>query len=124
VSIDSHYTHLAWRNTPRNTGGIGQIAYPLIADLDKKIAESYDVLLENGVALRGLFLIDKDGVVQHQVVNNLPLGRSVDEALRMVKALQHHERHGEVCPANWTEGEDAMTPSPEGVAKYLSKHGK
>jgi peroxiredoxin (alkyl hydroperoxide reductase subunit C) len=120
-SIDSHFTHLAWRNTPRSQGGLGDIKYPLIADLDKKIAEAYDVLLPAGIALRGLFLIDKDGVVQHQVVNNLPLGRSVDEALRMVKALQFFEKNGEVCPANWQEGAATMKPDPEGSQEYFSK---
>lgn len=104
VSIDSHFTHLAWRNTPRNQGGIGTIAYPMVADLSRQISRDYDVLLDAGIALRGLFLIDKDGVVRHQVVNDLPLGRSVDEALRMVKALQYFETKGEVCPANWQEG--------------------
>jgi len=119
-SIDSHFSHLAWRNTPRKQGGIGEIAYPLIADLDKKIAEAYDVLLPAGIALRGLFLIDKEGVVRHQVVNDLPLGRSVDEAVRMVKALQFFEANGEVCPANWQEGEAAIKPTAEGIASYLA----
>ncbi len=104
VSVDSHYSHLAWRNTPRTQGGIGEIQYPLIADLNKQIARDYDVLVNDAVALRGLFLIDKNGVVRHQVVNDLPLGRSVDEALRMVKALQFFEQNGEVCPADWKEG--------------------
>src|SRR5262249_13181274 len=103
-SVDSHFSHLAWRNQPRTEGGIGQVAHPLIADLNKKIRADYDVLLPGGIALRGLFLIDKQGVVRHQVVNDLPLGRSVDEALRMVEALQFFEQHGEVCPANWHEG--------------------
>ena len=119
VSIDSHFTHLAWRNTPRNEGGIGEIAYPLVADLDKKIAEDYDVLLDAGIALRGLFLIDKEGLVQHQVVNNLPLGRSVDEALRMVKALQFVEQHGEVCPANWQEGARTIKPTPDDSKEFF-----
>lgn len=107
-SVDSHYSHLAWRNLSRNEGGIGQVTYPIIADLNKKIAEAYDVLLPGGVALRGLFLIDKEGVVRHQVVNDLPLGRSVDEALRMVKALQYFEKNGEVCPADWKEGKRSI----------------
>jgi alkyl hydroperoxide reductase subunit AhpC len=119
VSIDSHFSHLAWRNTPRSEGGIGEIAYPLVADLDKKIAEAYDVLLDAGIALRGLFLIDKDGVVQHQVVNNLPLGRSVDEALRMVKALQFFEANGEVCPANWQEGARTIKPTPDDSKEFF-----
>lgn len=111
-SIDSHFTHLAWRNTPRSEGGIGNIQYPLIADLNKKIAEDYDVLLDGGISLRGLFLIDKEGMVRHQVVNDLPLGRSVDECLRMVKALQFFEENGEVCPADWQEGARTIKPSP------------
>ena len=122
VSVDSHFTHLAWKNTPVNDGGIGNIQYPLVADLNKNIARSYGVLLNDEVALRGLFLIDDKGVVRHSVINDLPLGRNVAEALRMVDALQFTEEHGEVCPANWTEGADAMTPTPEGVAQYLAAH--
>ena len=122
VSVDSHFTHLAWKQTPRDKGGIGPIQYPLVADLNKKIAQDYGVLLEDGIALRGLFLIDKEGVVQHALVNNLPLGRSVDEALRILDALQFTEQHGEVCPANWKEGEEAMKPTADGVADYLAKH--
>ena len=122
VSIDSQFTHWAWKNTPVNDGGIGNIKYPLVADLDKKISRQYGVLLDMGVALRGTFLIDKEGVVRHAVINDLPLGRSIDEALRMVDALEFHESHGDVCPANWKEGEDAMTPTAEGVAGYLAKH--
>jgi peroxiredoxin (alkyl hydroperoxide reductase subunit C) len=110
ASIDSHFSHLAWRNMPRSQGGIGEIKYPLVADLNKQIARDYDVLLDGGVALRGLFLIDKAGVVRHQVVNDLPLGRSVDEALRMVKALQYFEANGEVCPADWKEGNRTIKP--------------
>lgn len=111
VSVDSHFSHLAWRNTSRQEGGIGAIKYPLVADLNKKIAASYDVLLDGGIALRGLFLIDKDGIVRHQVVNDLPLGRSIDEALRIVKALQFFEKNGEVCPANWQEGKRTIKPT-------------
>lgn len=122
-SIDSHYTHLAWKNTPRNQGGIGNVQYPLVADLDKSISRNYQVLLDAGIALRGLFLIDKAGVVRHAVINDLPLGRSVDEALRVVEALQYVEQHGEVCPANWKPGEEAMKPDSQGVATYLAKHG-
>ena len=122
VSVDSHFTHLAWKNTPRNQGGIGPIQYPLVADLDKKISEKFGVLLDAGIALRGLFLIDKKGVVRHALVNDLPLGRSVDEALRLVDALQFHETHGDVCPANWHAGEEAMKPNAKGVADYLAKH--
>ncbi len=122
VSIDSQFTHWAWKNTPVNDGGIGNIQYPLVADLDKKISRQYGVLLDMGVALRGTFLIDKQGVIRHAVINDLPLGRSIDEALRMVDALEFHESHGDVCPANWKAGEDAMTPTAEGVADYLAKH--
>ena len=119
VSVDSHYTHLAWRNTPRQDGGLGDIRYPLVADLDKSIAQAYDVLLAGGIALRGLFLIDKQGVVRHQVVNDLPLGRSVDEALRIVKALQFFEANGEVCPANWKEGARTIKPNPQGSKEFF-----
>ncbi len=122
VSVDSIYTHLAWKNTPVNQGGIGAVQFPLISDISKSISEDYGVLLEGGVSLRGLFLIDKEGVVRHQLINDLPLGRNVDEALRVIDALQFHETHGEVCPANWRPGDDAMKPTPEGVADYLSKH--
>ena len=123
VSVDSHFTHLAWKNTPVNEGGIGSIKYPLVADLNKSISNQYGVLLPDGIALRGLFLIDKEGIVRHAVINDLPLGRNIEEALRMVDSLQFHEKHGDVCPANWKEGEDAMTPTAEGVADYLAKHG-
>jgi peroxiredoxin (alkyl hydroperoxide reductase subunit C) len=125
VSVDSQFSHWAWKNTPVENGGIGGIQYPLVADLTKQISRDYGVLLEEaGVALRGTFLIDKEGVVRHAVLNDLPLGRSISETLRMVEALQYHEKHGEVCPANWQEGEEAMTPTSEGVASYLAKHGK
>jgi peroxiredoxin (alkyl hydroperoxide reductase subunit C) len=119
VSVDSHYSHLAWRNTPRTQGGIGQIDYPLVADLNKQIARDYDVLVNDAVALRGLFLIDKNGVVRHQVVNDLPLGRSVDEALRMVKALQFFEKNGEVCPANWQEGKRSIKPTVQDSKSFF-----
>ncbi|MDD4268014.1 MAG: redoxin domain-containing protein [Pirellulaceae bacterium] len=120
-SVDSKYSHLAWREKPRKQGGLGDIAYPLIADLDKGIAQAYDVLLPAGVALRGLFLIDQSGVVRHQVVNDLPLGRSVAEALRMVKALQFHEKNGEVCPANWDENAASMKADPKGSQEFFQK---
>ncbi len=123
VSVDSHFTHLAWKNTPVEKGGIGQIEYPLVADLNKNIAREYGVLADESVALRGLFLIDKEGIVRHALVNDLSLGRSVDEALRMLDALRFTEQHGEVCPANWREGEDSMKPTADGVAEYLAKHG-
>ena len=122
VSIDSHFTHNAWRNTPVNEGGIGPVGYPLVADMSHAICKAYDVELpDNSVAFRGSFLIDKDGVVRHQVVNDLPLGRNVDEMLRMIDALQFTEEHGEVCPAGWQEGDKGMTATPEGVADYLDK---
>jgi peroxiredoxin (alkyl hydroperoxide reductase subunit C) len=124
VSVDSQFSHFAWRQTPVNKGGIGEIGFPLVADLDKKIARAYDVLLNDAVALRGLFLIDTHGVVRHQVVNDLPIGRNVDEAIRTLDALQFTEEHGEVCPANWREGDEAMKPTAEGVASYLAKHAK
>jgi peroxiredoxin (alkyl hydroperoxide reductase subunit C) len=123
VSVDSQFTHHAWRKTPVENGGIGEIAFPLVADLTKSIAASYGVLTPDGaVAYRGLFLIDEAGSVRHQVVNDLPLGRSVDEALRMVDALAFHMEHGEVCPANWRQGEAGMKPDAEGVASYLAKN--
>ena len=140
VSIDSHFSHYAWLNTPKDKGGIEGVTYPLVADITKTIAMDYDVLAgdyeyvenENGefrlsftgqdaIAYRGLFLIDKQGIVRHQVVNDLPLGRNVDEALRMVDALRHFENKGEVCPANWSEGEEAMKESKESVSEYLAK---
>jgi peroxiredoxin (alkyl hydroperoxide reductase subunit C) len=119
ASVDSHFSHLAWRNTPRSEGGLGDIQYPLVADLNKQISQAYDVLLPDGIALRGLFLIDKEGMVRHQVVNDLPLGRSVDEALRMVQALQYFEANGEVCPANWHEGSRTIKPDPAGSKDFF-----
>jgi peroxiredoxin 2/4 len=125
VSVDSKFTHLAWKNTPVENGGIGNIQYPLVADIKKEIARAYGILFGDAVALRGLFLIDTRGVVRHAVINDLPLGRSVNEALRMLDALQFVETHGDqVCPANWQEGEEAMKPTSEGVASYLAKHAK
>lgn len=139
-SIDSKYSHWAWVHTPLENGGVKGVTYPLVADVNKTIAMNYGVLAgsydidENGspvwigdngedaVAYRGLFLIDKEGVVRHQVVNDLPLGRSVDEVLRMVSALQYHEQHGEVCPADWNEGKEALKDTAEGIASYLSAH--
>jgi peroxiredoxin 2/4 len=123
VSIDSQFTHLAWKNTPIDKGGIGQVQYPLVADVKHEICRAYDVEFEAaGVAFRGSFLIDKSGTVRHQVVNDLPLGRNVDEMLRMVDALQFTEEHGEVCPAGWQKGKKGMTASPEGVAQYLAEN--
>lgn len=122
ASVDSHFSHWAWKNTPVEKGGIGNVQYPLVADLTKNIARDYGVLIDDAIALRGLFLIDKEGVVQHALVNNLPLGRSVEEAIRVLDALQFTEEHGEVCPANWKKGDEAMKPSADGVAEYLAKH--
>lgn len=124
VSIDSHFSHLAWKNTPVNNGGIGKVGYPLVADIKHEICKAYDVEAEGGVAFRGSFLIDQDGVVRHQVVNDLPLGRNIDEMIRMVDALQFVEEHGEVCPAGWKNGDEGMKPSTAGVAEYLAKHGE
>ena len=122
VSIDSHFTHLAWKNTAVNNGGIGQVQYPLVADIKHEICKAYDVEAEGGVAYRGSFLIDKTGIVRHQVVNDLPLGRNIDEMLRMIDALQFTEQHGEVCPAGWSKGKAGMKSDTKGVADYLAKH--
>ncbi|BFM06311.1 peroxiredoxin [Halioxenophilus aromaticivorans] len=120
VSIDSHWTHNAWRNTPVDNGGIGAVEFTLVADITHSICQAYDVESAGGVAFRGSFLIDGEGNVRHQVVNDLPLGRNVDEMLRMVDALAFHEEHGEVCPAGWKEGDAGMSANPEGVASYLA----
>ncbi|MBB5209822.1 peroxiredoxin [Microbulbifer hydrolyticus] len=122
VSIDSQFSHNAWRNTSINDGGIGQVKYTLVADVKHEICQAYDVEADAGVAFRGSFLIDEEGTVRHQVVNDLPLGRNVDEMLRMVDALAFHQEHGEVCPAGWQEGDKGMNASPEGVAAYLSEN--
>jgi peroxiredoxin (alkyl hydroperoxide reductase subunit C) len=120
-SIDSQFTHVAWRNTPIEEGGIGSVTYPLVADVKHEVCKAYDVEFEQaGVAFRGSFLIDENGIVRHQVVNDLPLGRNVDEMLRMIDALQFTEKYGEVCPAGWNKGEKGMTPTREGVSAYLA----
>lgn len=120
-SVDSAYSHYAWLSTPKSKGGIEGVDYPIIADINKKIAEDYGVLVPGeGVAYRGLFLIDKEGVVRHQLVNDLPLGRSVAEILRTIDALQHFEQHGEVCPANWSVGKQTMKPNQESLEQYCS----
>lgn len=124
VSVDSHFSHIAWKNTPVNNGGIGQVQYPLVADLTKNIARDYDVLINEAVALRGTFLIDQDGIVRHQVVNDLPLGRNIDEAIRMVDALKFFQAHGEVCPAGWNKGKKGMKADAKGVASYLAENSK
>ncbi|HHN8376042.1 TPA: peroxiredoxin C [Morganella morganii] len=123
VSMDSEFVHNAWRNTAIDDGGIGPVQYPMIADIKHDIMRAYGVEFpEAGVALRGSFLVDKNGVVRHQVVNDLPLGRNVDEMLRMVDALQFHEKHGDVCPAQWEKGQEGMNASPKGVADFLKKN--
>ncbi|MEJ2415704.1 MAG: peroxiredoxin C [Exilibacterium sp.] len=122
VSIDSQFTHNAWRNTPVDQGGIGPVKYTLVADVSHEICKAYDVESEGGVAFRGSFLIDEEGLVRHQVVNDLPLGRNVDEMIRMVDALAFHQEHGEVCPAGWKEGDKGMVASPDGVAAYLGEN--
>jgi len=123
-SIDSQFTHLAWKNTPVDKGGIGKVGYTMLADVKHEICQAYDVESAGGVAFRGSFLIDKAGVVRHQIVNDLPLGRDVDEMLRVIDALQFTEEHGEVCPAGWTKGKAGMKANPAGVASYLAEHGK
>lgn len=124
VSVDSKYSHLAWKKIPVAEGGIGKIAFPLVSDLRKEISHEYGVLNDDGVALRASFLIDKDGIVRHQIVNDLFLGRDVDETLRVIDALQFFEQHGEVCPAGWHKGDDGMIATPDGVASYLKKNSK
>lgn len=121
-SVDSWFSHAAWLNTPKKEGGIQGVTYPIVSDFDKTITNNFGIMCDEvSASYRGLFLIDKEGIVRHQVVNDLPLGRSVDETLRMVDALQFHEKNGEVCPANWQEGEDAMNATAEGVKQYLGK---
>ena len=124
VSVDSHFSHIAWKNTAINDGGIGQVGFPMVADLTKNIARDYDVLVNEAVALRGTFLIDQDGLVRHQVVNDLPLGRSIEDALRMVDALKFHQEHGEVCPAGWNKGKKGMKADAKGVAEYLKDNSR
>ncbi|MBV1870536.1 MAG: redoxin domain-containing protein [Gammaproteobacteria bacterium] len=120
ISIDSQFTHNAWRNTPVENGGIGPLGYTLVADTNHEICKAYDVESAGGVAFRGAFLIDENGLVRSQIVNDLPLGRNMDELLRLVEALQFHEAHGEVCPAGWNKGDKGMSASPDGVASYLA----
>jgi len=122
VSVDSQFSHFAWKETPIEKGGIGQVRYPLVADITKQIARDYDVLLDEAVALRGSFLIDADGTVRHAVINDLPLGRNIDEMIRMVDAMLFTNEHGEVCPAGWSKGDEGMKADSEGVAEYLAKH--
>lgn len=122
VSIDSQFSHLAYKNTPVDKGGIGNIQYPLVADITKSISRDYDVLFQESVAFRGTFIIDQNKIVRHQLVNDLPLGRSIEEALRIIDAITHNQQCGEVCPANWKQGQEAMKPSTAGVTEYLTKH--
>jgi len=122
VSVDSQFSHFAWRETPINEGGIGRVTFPLVADLTKQISKDYDVLLDGGVALRGSFLIDADGTIRHAVINDLPLGRNIDEMIRMVDTMIFTNEHGEVCPAGWQKGDEGMKPTTDGVANYLADH--
>ena len=122
VSVDSQFSHFAWRETAVNNGGIGKVDMPLVADLNKQISRDYDVLLNDAVALRGSFLIDADGTVRHAVINDLPLGRNIDEMIRMVDTMLFTNEFGEVCPAGWVKGDEGMTATTEGVAKYLDKN--
>lgn len=124
VSIDSHFTHFAWKQTPVENGGIGNVQFPLVADVKHEIVRAYGIEHPDGVALRGSFLIDKDGIVQHETINNLPLGRNVDEMIRLVEALQFTEEHGEVCPAGWQKGQKGMKADPQGVASYLKENAE
>jgi len=123
-SVDSQFSHFAWRETPINEGGIGRVGYPLVADLTKQISKDYDVLFGEAVALRGSFLIDAKGVIRHATINDLPLGRNIDEMLRMVDTMQFTDEHGEVCPAGWQKGDEGMKATTEGVAEYLASHEK
>lgn len=124
VSIDSQFTHYAWRNTPVEKGGIGEVEFTMVSDVKHEIAKAYGIEHDSGVALRATFLIDRDGIVQHQVVNNLPLGREVDEVIRVIEALQFTEAHGEVCPAGWRKGQKGMRADATGVASYLAENAK
>jgi peroxiredoxin (alkyl hydroperoxide reductase subunit C) len=124
VSVDSQFSHFAWKNTAVNQGGIGQVRFPLVADLTKQIARDYDVLFNESVALRGSFLIDKDGTIRHAVINDLPLGRNIDEMIRMVDTMLFVNEHGEVCPAGWNKGDEGMKADTKGVAEYLDKNAE
>lgn len=122
ISVDSQFSHFAWKNTPINQGGIGQVKFPLVADITKQISKDYDVLFKDGIALRGSFLLDKDGTVRHAVINDLPLGRNIDEMIRMIDTMLFTNEYGEVCPAGWQKGDEGMKASTEGVADYLAHH--
>ncbi len=121
-SVDSFFSHLAWTQQPRNKGGLGEVNFPIVADIDKKIARDYEVLVDDSIALRGLFLIDGNNVIQHSTINNLSVGRNVDETLRLLQGYQYTEKHGEVCPAGWTPGADSMKPDPSGSQEWFGKH--
>lgn len=123
ASIDSHYTHLAWKNTPRKEGGLGELDFPLFSDLDRKASRDYGVLLDGGVAARGVFIMDEKGILQSYTVNNLGVGRNMDEIIRLIAAFQYVAKHGEVCPANWSPGADTMKPDPDGSKEYFEKVG-
>ncbi|MBN1839000.1 MAG: redoxin domain-containing protein [Campylobacterales bacterium] len=122
VSVDSQFSHFAWKNTPINQGGIGQVRFPMVSDITKQISRDYDVLFKEGVALRGSFLLDKDGTVRHAVINDLPLGRNIDEMIRMIDTMLFTNEYGEVCPAGWQKGDQGMRASTEGVADYLANN--
>ena len=124
VSCDSEIVHIAWKNTDINNGGIGNIKYPLIADIKKEVARLYDVLFDDSVSLRGTFVIDKSRVIRHATINDLPLGRNIDEMIRIIDAIEFVNKYGEVCPANWKKGQDGMKPTTDGVKEYLSKNLK
>ena len=123
VSIDSQFSHYAWRQVPVEKGGIGEVGFTMVADVKHQITQAYGIEHESGVALRATFLIDRQGIVQHQVVNNLPIGRDVDELIRVIEALQFTEENGEVCPAGWRKGDEGMKPTTQGVSAYLANHG-
>lgn len=119
ISVDSHFSHLAWKNTPSSKGGIDNVQFPMVSDINKNISRMYNVLNEDGVAMRGTFLIDENFILRHMLINDLPLGRNIDETLRTIDALDYHTAHGDVCPAGWTKGKEAMKPSIKGVSDYL-----
>jgi len=122
VSVDSHFSHLAWKNIPHSKGGIGNVQFPIVSDLNKLISTSYNVLNDDGISMRGTFVIDEDFIIRHMHVNDLPLGRNIDEVVRIVAAIDHHNEYGEVCPAGWDKGKEAMTASSEGVSDYLASN--
>lgn len=124
ISVDSHYSHLAWKNTPNNKGGIGNIQIPLISDINKTISSAYHVLNEDGISLRGTFIIDSSFVVRHMLINDPSIGRNIEETIRMIDALEYHSKYGEVCPAGWNKGDEAITPSQKGIADYLTSNAE